>query len=76
MVNVTDTDADPANKITTNIDMIEGRTVYYIKSQTGADGVTYDVDDHAEYTFTPTANRNISSVKVHTPITVNRWRVE
>lgn len=70
VVNVTDTDADPANKITTNIDMIEGRTVYYIKSQTGADGVTYDVDDHAEYTFTPTANRNISSVKVHTPITV------
>lgn len=70
VVNVTDTDADPANKITTNIDMIEGRTVYYIKSQTGADGVTYDVDDHAEYTFTPTANKSISSVKVHTPITV------
>lgn len=70
VVNVTDTDADPANKITTNIDMIEGRTVYYIKSQTGADGVTYNVDDHAEYTFTPTANKNISSVKVHTPITV------
>ena len=59
VVNVTDTDADPANKITTNIDMIEGRTVYYIKSQTGADGVTYDVDDHAEYTFTPTANYEI-----------------
>lgn len=70
VVNVTDRDIDPAEQITTNIDMIEGRTVYYIKSQTGADGVTYDVDDYAEYTFTPTASRNISSVKVHTPITV------
>ena len=55
--------------------MIEGRTVYYLKSQTGVDGVTYDMNDSAEYTFTPTAKtgdkeEKITSVKVHTPITV------
>ena len=62
-------------QITSNIDMIEGRTVYYIKSQTGADGVSYDVGDSAEYTFTPTAKTGenqaeITSVRVHRPITV------
>lgn len=62
-------------QITSNIDMIEGRTVYYLKSQTGVDGVTYDMNDSAEYTFTPTAKtgdkeEKITSVKVHTPITV------
>ena len=55
--------------------MIEGRTVYYIKNQTGADGVTYEMGDSAEYTFTPTAttgdsSEKIKSVRVHKPITV------
>lgn len=62
-------------KITSNIDMIEGRTVYYLKSQTGSDGVSYDINDSAEYTFTPTAETNgnteeITSVRVLKPITV------
>lgn len=62
-------------QITSNIDMIEGRTVYYLKNQTGADGVTYEMGDSAEYTFTPTAttgdsSEKIKSVRVHKPITV------
>ncbi len=62
-------------QITSNIDMIEGRTVYYLKNQTGADGITYEVGDSAEYTFTPTAvtgesQEQITSVRVHKPITV------
>lgn len=62
-------------QITSNIDMIEGRTVYYLKSQTGADGVTQEISDSAEYTFTPTATtgenlEKITSVRVHKPITV------
>ena len=65
----------PQTQITSNIDMIEGRTVYYIKNQTGADGVTYEMGDSAEYTFTPTAttgdsSEKIKSVRVHKPITV------
>ena len=62
-------------QITSNIDMIEGRTVYYLKSQTGADGVTQEISNSAEYTFTPTATtgenpEKITSVRVHKPITV------
>lgn len=62
-------------QITSNIDMIEGRTVYYLKSQTRADGVTQEISDSAEYTFTPTATigenpEKITSVRVHKPITV------
>lgn len=62
-------------QITSNIDMIEGRTVYYLKNQTGADGITYEMGDSAEYTFTPTAvtgesQEPITSVRVHKPITV------
>lgn len=62
-------------QITSNIDMIEGRTVYYLKSQTGANGITYDMDSSAEYTFKPTATtgnnvEKITSVRVHKPITV------
>ena len=62
-------------QITSNIDMIEGRTVYYLKSQTGPDGITYDMDNSAEYTFTPTAttgeeSEKITSVRVHKPVTV------
>ena len=62
-------------QITSNIDMIEGRTVYYLKNQTGADGVTYEMGNSAEYTFTPTATtgdslEKIKSVRVHKPITV------
>lgn len=62
-------------QITSNIDMIEGRTVYYLKNQTGADGVTYEMGNSAEYTFTPTAttgdsSEKIKSVRVHKPITV------
>ena len=45
----------PQTQISSNIDMIEGRTVYYLKSQTGVDGNTYDLNNSAEYTFTPTA---------------------
>ena len=62
-------------QITSNIDMIEGRTVYYLKNQTRADGVTQEISDSAEYTFTPTATtgenpEKITSVRVHKPITV------
>lgn len=62
-------------QITSNIDMIEGRTVYYLKNQTGADGITHEVGNSAEYTFTPTAvtgesQEPITSVRVHKPITV------
>ena len=62
-------------QITSNIDMIEGRTVYYLKSQTGVDGITDDMNNSAEYTFTPTATtgenpEKITSVRVHKPITV------
>ena len=65
----------PQTQISSNIDMIEGRTVYYLKSQTGVDGNTYDLNNSAEYTFTPTAKtgdkeEKITSVKVHKPITV------
>lgn len=67
-------------QITSNIDMIEGRTVYYLKNQTGADGVTYEMGNSAEYTFTPTATtgdslEKIKSVRVHKPITVTDGRL-
>ena len=66
---------EPQTQITSNIDVIEGRTVYYLRSQTGVDGITYDMNDSAEYTFTPTAttgenSEKITSVRVHKPITV------
>ena len=62
-------------EITSNIDMIEGRTVYYLKSQKDANGVSFDMNNSAEYTFSPTAKtgentEKITSVRVHTPITV------
>lgn len=65
--------ADPQTEITTNIDMLEGRAVYFQKSQTDARGVKWDIDDHAEYTFTPKAETNgaetaVTSVRVHEPI--------
>ena len=67
-------------QITSNIDMIEGRTVYYLKSQTGTDGITYDMNDSAEYTFTPTAttgeeSEKITSVRVHKPVTVTNGKL-
>lgn len=67
-------------KINSNIDMIEGRTVYYVKSQKSADGVENTINDSAEYTFTPTAETNgnaekITSVRVHKPITVTDGKV-
>lgn len=67
-------------KINSNIDMIEGRTVYYVKSQKGADGIENTINDSAEYTFTPTAETNgnaekITSVRVHKPITVTDGKV-
>ena len=76
VVQVDEADAEPSQtQITSNIDMIEGRTVYYLKSQTGANGVSHDMNDHAEYTFTPTAktgenSEKITSVRVHKPITI------
>lgn len=74
VVHVGDTTSE--TKITSNIDMIEGRTVYYLQHQAGPDGVSYDMNDSAEYTFTPTAETNgnaekITSVRVHKPITVS-----
>ena len=65
----------PATQISSNIDMIEGRTVYYMKSFTDEKGVKSEVDTHAEYTFTPTAKtgetqEEITSVRVHKPIMV------
>lgn len=72
--------AESETKITSNIDMIEGRTVYYIKSQTGTDGISYDMNNSAEYTFTPTAKTGenqteITSVRVHKPITVENGKL-
>ncbi len=72
VVNVSD-GTGTQTEITTNIDMTEGRTVYYNRSQTDAKGVTVDLEDHAEYTFTPTAATDgaetpITSVRVHSPI--------
>lgn len=65
----------PATQISSNIDMIEGRTVYYMKSFTDEKDVKSEVDTHAEYTFTPTAKtgetqEEITSVRVHKPIMV------
>lgn len=48
----------PETEITTNIDMIEGRTVYYLKSLTDAQGNVIQQNNSAEYTFTPTAETN------------------
>lgn len=67
-------------EITSNIDMIEGRTVYYLKSQKDANGVSYDMNNSAEYTFSPTAKtgentEKITSVRVHTPITVTNGKL-
>src|SRR5699024_1351529 len=74
VVNVSD-GTGTQTEITTNIDMTEGRTVYYNRSQTDAKGVTVDLEDHAEYTFTHTAATDgaetpITSVRVHSPIMV------
>lgn len=62
-------------EITPNIDIGEGGAVYYVKTQKGTDGIRYAMDDHAEYTFTPSAKtgdalEEITSVRVHKPITV------
>lgn len=62
-------------QIDSGINVIEGRTVYYLRNETSADGVSYEMDDSAKYTFTPTAETNgnaekITSVRVHKPITV------
>jgi len=76
VVHVTGEDTEePKTQITSNIDMIEGRAVYYLKNQTGVDGIQYFMNDHADYTFTPTAKtagkeEEITSVRVHKPITV------
>lgn len=57
--------------IKTNIDMTEGRTVYFLRSQTSATGVTEERDSYATYSFTPTSSTDDDiSVRVHSPIMV------
>lgn len=74
VVHVTDANAtEPATTINSNIEVTEGKTIYYLRNQTMEDGTTVRVDDAAEYTFQPTATTNgndtkITSVRVHAPI--------
>ena len=61
--------------IDTNIELTEGKAIYYIRSQTDAQGLYSEMDDHAEYTFWPTAETDgeetaITSVRVLEPIMV------
>lgn len=65
--------AEPDTKIDSNIEVTEGKTIYYLRNQTMEDGTTVHVNDTAEYTFKPTAttgetDTKITSVRVHTPI--------
>ena len=74
VVHVTDANStETVTKINTNIDVTEGKTIYYLRNQTMEDGTTVRVGDAAEYTFQPTATTNgndtkITSVRVHAPI--------
>ncbi len=64
-----------STEINSNIDVPEGQAVYYVRTQTFADGKTSEMDDHATYTFKPTATTNgtetaIKSVRVLEPLMV------
>lgn len=52
------TDSGTETKINNNIDIIEGRTIYYLKSLTDAQGNITEKNNSAKYTFTPTAETN------------------
>ena len=62
--------------ITTNIDMVEGRTVYFVRTQTSETGVLENKETYATYTFTPKADGgSITSVRVHAPIMVENGKL-
>lgn len=81
VVHVTDANAtEPATTINSNIEVTEGKTIYYLRNQTMEDGSTVSVDDAAGYTFQPTATTNgknttITSVRVHAPIMVENGKL-
>lgn len=65
--------SETQTEIRSNINVTGERAVYYLRSQTSADGVTVQKEENAAYTFTPTAETNgaetpISSVRVHKPV--------
>lgn len=74
VVHVTDANATgTATTINSNIEITEGKTIYYLRNQTMEDGTTVSVENAAEYTFQPTAttggdDTKITSVRVHAPI--------
>lgn len=59
----------PESGIEDNIDLDDFDTIYWLESQTNADGTTVQVDDHGEYTFTPTSSykSDTLAVRVHDP---------
>ncbi len=61
--------------IETNIDQTEFDTIYYISSTVEPTGETTPGTDHAEYTFTPTANDALT-VRVHDPLHNTQWTDE
>lgn len=59
----------PESGIEDNINLDDFDTIYWLESQTNADGTTVQVDDHGEYTFTPTSSykSDTLAVRVHDP---------
>ena len=59
----------PESGIDDHIDLDDFDTIYWLESQTNADGTTVQVDDHGEYTFTPTSSyqEDTLKVRVHDP---------
>lgn len=59
----------PESGIEDNIALDDFDTIYWLGSQTNADGTTVQVDDHGEYTFTPTSSykSDTLAVRVHDP---------
>lgn len=59
----------PDSGINDNIELDDFDTIYWLESQTNADGSIVQVDDHGEYSFTPTSSYtgDTLSVRVHDP---------
>ena len=59
----------PESGIEDNIALDDFDTIYWLESQTNSDGKTVQVDDHGEYTFTPTSSYkgDTLAVRVHDP---------
>lgn len=83
IVNVTEAGQEVSGvKITTNIDITEGRTLYYLKSITDAQGVKTIIADEtgseatAKYTFTPTAEDTEGNALPITSVKVNKIQLK